>query len=342
MIETKRVAYFLTPYLFAACFAAVWFVLSQSHKSFSHLEIGFQKHIPRAEWNYYIYPHSKTGSTVPNSVNIAVRFTQLVLFCALNIFLLKRVSSKFCKALVRSNLTPTFANGNWWTYANFYMCDVWDLFHSAFLGALVSGFLVSCLKNMVGEPRPDFFDRCFPDVGVLNNAKINKKLDEISDNVTNPIKWTDICSSTDKKTVLGGLLSFPSGHANNSIGGAIFAALYIWGKLGAFGQKYRTDFWRFLAAFPSLIFGIWVAATRLTDYKHHAVDIFTGGLIGTVSSIVVYFMYFMPLTSDLSHLSYHQVRWCMESENMRNGTEESKSLSGSERKKTMLDMMKRS
>jgi len=339
MLTVKRFLYLSIPYLFAACFAAVWFVLSQAHKSL-HLDIGFQKHITRNEWQYYLYPHKKDGSTVPNSINIVVRFAELALACLINFLVIRHVSSQFQKALARTGMGSTFEGGKWWTYANFYMCDVWDVFHSGILCTLVSGFLVSLLKVLVGEPRPDFFDRCFPTIGVTNNAAVETKLTEIVNNMTPPIKWLEICEETDFTTVNGGLLSFPSGHANNSVGGGIFVALYIWGKLGAFSPKHRSEFWRLLAGLPSIAFGLYVAATRLTDYRHHAIDIITGSAIGAVSSVVCYMMYFMPLVGKFSYLSYNQMRWCKKSAQPYENAEENEDLSGNGRKYTMVELMK--
>jgi len=42
----------------------------------------------------------------------------------------------------------------------------------------------------------------------------------------------------------------------------------------------------------SLLFGAWIAASRIIDNKHTLVDISAGAIIGSVIAFVVYLLYF--------------------------------------------------
>lgn len=330
--------YAVIPYLFVLATGAVWLVLGEPHKL--HLDIVFQRHITHLEWQDYVHPFKRDGNTVENWMVVAVRFASLTAVCLANSFVLRSSRCHFQKALTRCGLeSATLYNQKWWTYGNYYMCDLLDTFHAGILSAFVSGFFVSFTKILVGEPRPDFFDRCFPSIGVSNNAATQAKIKQVVDNMKPPIKWIDICEEKNFRIVTDGIISFPSGHACDAMGGGLFIAMYIWGKLGTFSPKHRSQFWRFLAGMPSILLGLYISLSRIFDYRHHPLDVFAGAFIGTSTSLVAYYTYYMPLTADLCHLSYSQMRWCQRAIPGYRNSEDGKD--GDMKKSPLLEIMKK-
>merc|ERR1712218_168292 len=198
--------------------------------------------------------------------------------------------------------------------SNFIMCDVLDLVEYLACSALVSGVTVSLVKNLVGAPRPDFFDRCYPSVSdnytQYDYGKIQAKIENLS---VFESDWRSSCEFMDEpgrnKIVYGGLKSFPSGHSNNANGGALFVALYIWSKLKAFSKCNRVNFLPFLAGVPVVLFGVWVGITRIQDYRHHPVDVLAGTVLGWVVTLVVRPIFYPNLCGEMAHLSWSQVEW---------------------------------
>ena len=54
----------------------------------------------------------------------------------------------------------------------------------------------------------------------------------------------------------------------------------------------------FIMAFASLVFGVYIGATRVTDYRHHLVDVVVGWLLGLVVAVAVYCLLFYPPFHD--------------------------------------------
>merc|ERR1711976_475600 len=198
---------------------------------------------------------------------------------------------------------------HWLTKNNLIFADFSDLMHCQALNAVFSGFLVSFIKTQVGEPRPDFFDRCFPSVGVSNLDLVQDKIANLTRSMSND--WDNICEEQDRKIVRGGLLSFPSGHSCNSMSAGIIISLYIWGKLSAFSVKNRANeseiIWRVLAGFPGIVFGLWVACSRISDYRHHYIDVFCGSLLGFICTVFFYNVFYPSVKSEVSQWSFSQL-----------------------------------
>ncbi|KAJ2703358.1 hypothetical protein FB645_003922 [Coemansia sp. IMI 203386] len=165
----------------------------------------------------------------------------------------------------------------------------WHDFHCTVLGIFIAMGLnntaTNILKNAVGRPRPDFIDRCQPN---------------ITENP--PLKLVDyrVCTQTDLSYLHEGMRSFPSGHASLSFCGLMFTALYLASHLrynDQRGHAYKT-----LAFYLPLFCATLIAISRTADYHHHWQDVLAGSLLGAFIGWFGYRTYF-PTIFDPNVLS---------------------------------------
>ncbi|ORZ33449.1 phosphatidic acid phosphatase type 2/haloperoxidase [Catenaria anguillulae PL171] len=119
-------------------------------------------------------------------------------------------------------------------------------------------FITGALKNLVGELRPDFLDRCKP-------------------SPTDP----QICTG-DAAEIKEGRRSFPSGHSSVAAAGTVYLSLWLATRLRVFDHSHDVPkaFRLFLAHMP-VCGGLAVALTRRLDHRHHWLDIIAGFLLGS-------------------------------------------------------------
>ncbi|CAG7847294.1 SubName: Full=Related to DPP1-diacylglycerol pyrophosphate phosphatase {ECO:0000313/EMBL:CCA71019.1} [Serendipita indica DSM 11827] len=166
-------------------------------------------------------------------------------------------------------------------------------FSSTSLQRLVVGFL----KNRVGRLRPDFLDRC---------------------------QWNGrYCTgyspfySADTSLIRDGRRSFPSGHSSAAFAGMAFLFFYFADKTDCFRKRpqFAPRSWRSSVllrvsiTISPLFLSTWIAVTRLEDYASFFLffpldlanesfvsaitkDVIVGSLIGTLSSWLMYRVYF--------------------------------------------------
>lgn len=156
------------------------------------------------------------------------------------------------------------------------------------------------IKYRVGALRPDFLNRCF-------GKKFN--VDDLPSKLVNGIYS---CPSGDIEEIKEGMVSFPSGHTSIGINMGLFITLYLIWCLYMRNRKSIVDsltakrefnglFVQFLIqglffiALAPVLMGYGVAMTRLTDFRHHFVDVLMGMLLGTFFSVIVFFrtIYFL-------------------------------------------------
>ena len=91
-------------------------------------------------------------------------------------------------------------------------------------------------------------------------------------------------------------LSFPSGHSSGSFSAMTFVFWYFCGKTKVF---YKGFFSQLVIIAIPLYFALWVAITRVQDYKHNYSDILGGMLLGLIAGTIAYLMNFnSPLSPD--------------------------------------------
>ncbi|KAK3163837.1 hypothetical protein QOZ80_1AG0008960 [Eleusine coracana subsp. coracana] len=163
--------------------------------------------------------------------------------------------------------------------------DVYDLHHAALgvlFAVLITAFFTDTIKPLVGRPRPDFFWRCFPD---------GKQL---YDQVTGEV----ICHG-EKSFLADGRKSFPSGHTSWCFAGLGFLSLYLSGKIKVFDRQGHVS--KLCIVILPLLIASLVGISRIDDYRHHWEDVFVGGLIGYITSVLCYLHFFPP--------PYHDQGW---------------------------------
>lgn len=111
----------------------------------------------------------------------------------------------------------------------------------------LNGFWTSFLKATVGRPRPDFYYRCFPN-GVSNDQ---------------------LPCTGERKLIIEGRRSFPSGHSSFSFSSLGFVSLYLAGKLQVFNQGGRGETWKLITCMFPLFIAVSIAVSRTCDYHHH-------------------------------------------------------------------------
>lgn len=152
---------------------------------------------------------------------------------------------------------------------------------------VVTYTVTEALKLGVGRLRPDFQDRatryyCNPDGGD------QRTLDGLD------------CSQVDRdgeylvaKDMRKGHRSFPSGHSSSSFALAVFFSLYVGGET-IWGQHATETSVPIGAAMMAGLMGAaaTVAASRISDGRHHYEDVAAGAALGTAASALFYFLHF--------------------------------------------------
>jgi diacylglycerol diphosphate phosphatase/phosphatidate phosphatase len=130
------------------------------------------------------------------------------------------------------------------------------------------------LKNRVGRLRPDFLARC---------------------------RWDAALQTCTGKhgVILDGRKSFPSGHASGAFSGMTFLSLWLAGNTAAWCFQSRlparsvrsTRIGRLVLTLLPMLWALFVAVSRIEDYRHHKEDVIVGSLIGIFSSSVCYLVF---------------------------------------------------
>lgn len=143
----------------------------------------------------------------------------------------------------------------------------------------ISEFVTQVFKFYVGRLRPNFYEMCGFDKATLQ------------------------CTNGEEME-MEARMSFPSGHSSLSFCGMMALVLFFIGRvgLGRGGKQYSLVGFqvKVLLSFVPLLFSFWCATSRLVDHWHHPSDIIAGSILGTVSSLIAYHLWYPHVFSSYS------------------------------------------
>lgn len=149
--------------------------------------------------------------------------------------------------------------------------------HATIVGMWVSltvaAVLTDILKNWIGNPRPDFLERC--------GAKLE----------TNKNVYVDISVCTAPlglNRLADGMKLTPSGHSSMMF--AVMFYLFLWLGEGGHLQNVNRWMWQLVRVLP-LFLSAYVAFSRTQDYRHRFTDVLLGLVIGVTVAWLLYKKY---------------------------------------------------
>ena len=129
----------------------------------------------------------------------------------------------------------------------------------------VSEGLTRLLKGIVWRRRPNFYALCHFDADTMQ------------------------CMGT-LKQICQAQYSFPSGHSSLSACTMVFLCCYLCGRV-------QHSCYRCIACTLFISWALFVASTRVHDHWHNPSDVLAGLLVGTLSALGVYRIFYPPLFS---------------------------------------------
>ncbi|PHH63922.1 hypothetical protein CDD81_5370 [Ophiocordyceps australis] len=192
-------------------------------------------------------------------------------------------------------------------FVPFILLSAWNLLHprssvfklqasliSLSISALVTLCITDTVKNLVGRPRPDLLARCQPDRASLQPGV--------------PLS-IDVCTTPHDASLHDGWRSFPSGHSSFSFAGLGYLSFFFAGQLRVFRPARDgggRDLVRAMLCLMPLIGAAFIAISRWEDYRHDAIDITTGTVLGFCIAYWSYRRYWPRLSSQDCDEPYQQ------------------------------------
>ena len=210
-------------------------------------------------------------------------------------------------------------------YHKYLLNDVIDTFLALSLAVVITQVVTNLGKVAVGRPRPDFFNRCFPEIDLTDPMQIEDQLNEkttyqvpidcsAGENFFVNHTFYDYSEEDYKKLIKSGRRSFPSGHTSNAFTVGTFMALFIWGKTRTFTKFGNKQGWKLFLGITPLLLAAFVGISRLQDNRHHVEDVFAGAIIGVISTYYAYKVYFPSLDNVCCYSSFRQIEWLIEND----------------------------
>lgn len=164
-------------------------------------------------------------------------------------------------------------------------CEIRE-FHDLVFGALINLAITAAatgfLKETLGRPRPNFFERCYGDT-----YSTAEPFDH--DNPFDQLNPPD-CTNPNKAEVAEGRRSFPSGHSSWAMCSMFYITLFLIGKMRVFDG--RGHVWKLVVSLVPTWLAIVIGITRIDDYMHHWTDVVAGWLLGMLVATMIYLMYY--------------------------------------------------
>lgn len=143
------------------------------------------------------------------------------------------------------------------------------------------------LKTMTAIPRPHFIDTCQPIWERINCSANGGNVD---------IDYS-LCrgSDDDPKSVSDAMKSFPSGHAQMSCFAAAYVIVYLSARLHT-THSHLAKYWLQLLL---VLMATFSTTSRVTDHRHHTMDVVVGAAIGIVIGVVAALGIVFPQYDDM-------------------------------------------
>ncbi|KAK2826463.1 hypothetical protein Q5P01_020677 [Channa striata] len=146
---------------------------------------------------------------------------------------------------------------------NQYLSALYKVVGTFLFGGAVSQSLTDLAKFTIGRPRPNFLSVCAP---VACNGYM-----------------LQINCTGNHRNVTESRLSFYSGHSSFGMYCMLFLSLYVQARMqGKWTRLVRPTIQFFLVSFA-----LYVAYTRVSDFKHHWSDVLVGLLQGALIAVLI-------------------------------------------------------
>ncbi|TSN03379.1 Phospholipid phosphatase-related protein type 4 [Bagarius yarrelli] len=136
-------------------------------------------------------------------------------------------------------------------------------------GLCITALITDIIQLSTGYHAPYFLTVCKPNYTILNTTCDDNFIVE------------DICSGSDTAAINNGRKSFPSQHATLAAFAAVYVSMYFNATLTDSSKLLKP-----LLVFSFIMCGVICGLTRIIQFKNHAMDVYSGFLIG--GSIAVY------------------------------------------------------
>ncbi|KAK2463547.1 hypothetical protein APHAL10511_004298 [Amanita phalloides] len=133
--------------------------------------------------------------------------------------------------------------------------------------------ITRCMKHVVGRLRPDFLSRC---------------------------RWDSVLMACTGHLIdiVNGRTSFPSGHSSTAFSGMTTLSLWLAGQTAAWcfnaptsGFPLQSKLVALFLTLTPLFWATFVAISRVEDNRHHPEDVVVGSMIGIMSSMICYHVF---------------------------------------------------
>lgn len=155
------------------------------------------------------------------------------------------------------------------------------LFYST-VSFFVTNIITDVLKLIVGRLRPSFYALC--NYAGYNDAMTSRNFTTYFE-LTRNGRIGDFSKCLEKNQ--DAQYSFPSGHASTSFVGMMITGYFIFTLCYIVSKKYSVKLKTYMG-FTFLLLSLWIAITRVQDYRHHTDDIIAGSLIGIIVPVIVF------------------------------------------------------